>query len=158
MSLFWDAVSLTVVPVICTPIWLYLQTKELQYVPIITSIFITEIFISFSRQVPVLHPVMIRPAGAKNCNIYNLGGSYHGQIGMPSGHMMLTTCISFSFLFIYSRNKNTLRILYENPTEFGLTSIYVAFMAMSRVMRGCHNIPQVIAGFSLGYILAYLLY
>ena len=157
-AVFWDAVSLSIIPVIFAPIVLYIQTKNLKYAPIIVGTFMSEIFISFSRQVPVLHPVMIRPAGAKNCNIFNGGGSYDGQIGMPSGHMMLTTFITVSFLFMFSRTKNIGRIMSEKPQTGLAAGVYVVLMAISRVARGCHNIPQVIVGGLLGYALAFVLY
>jgi membrane-associated phospholipid phosphatase len=99
--MFWDLISLSLIPLILTPIGLYIKTKDLIYIPVIVSISITEILISFSRQLPVIHPVMLRPVGAKDCNLFNSGGSYDGQIGMPSGHVMLTTCISLSLLFAY---------------------------------------------------------
>ena len=158
MYIFWDAVSLSLIPLIAAPIGLYIRTKNTKYIPVIMSIVITEIIISFSRQLPAFHPVMMRPAGAKNCNLFNSGGSYYGQLAMPSGHMTLTTCISFSLLFIYSGTNNINTILKQKPLELVITITYIILMAISRVKRNCHNIPQVMVGSIFGYGLAYLLH
>jgi membrane-associated phospholipid phosphatase len=158
MSLFWDAISLSLIPLIAAPIGIYIRTKNPAYIPVIMSIVITEIIISFSRQLPVIHPVMLRPTGAKNCNIFNSGGSYDGQIGMPSGHMMLTTCLTFSMLFLYARTKNLKTLIVLKPIAGASATGYVILMGVSRLMRGCHNIPQVIMGGLLGFGLAYTLY
>ena len=158
MSLFWDAISLSLIPLIAAPIGIYIRTKNPAYIPVIVSIVITEIIISFSRQLPVIHTVMLRPAGAKNCNIFNAGGSYDGQIGMPSGHMMLTTCLTFSLLFLYARTKNLKTLVVSKSGAFAAACAYVILMGASRFMRGCHNIPQVIVGGLLGFGLAYVLY
>jgi len=68
--MFWDLISLSLIPLILTPISLYVKTKNQVYIPVIVSIVITEIIISFSRQLPVIHPVMLRPVGAKDCNLF----------------------------------------------------------------------------------------
>lgn len=158
MSIFWDAISLSLIPLIAAPISLYIRTKNAKYIPVIMSIIITEIIISFSRQLPAFHPVMLRPAGAKNCNLFNSGGSYDGQLAMPSGHMMLTTCLSISLLFLYAGTNNLKTIAVTNPVAFSSVIVYIFLMGGSRIMRGCHNIPQVIIGFLIGFGLAYSLY
>jgi membrane-associated phospholipid phosphatase len=158
MALFWDAISLSLIPLIATPIGLYIRTKDPKYIPVIMSIVITEIVISFSRQLPAFHPVMMRPSGAKNCNLFNSGGSYDGQLAMPSGHMMLTTCITFSILFLYARTKNLKTIAIAKPAALSSAIVYIFLMAGSRIMRGCHNISQVIIGGIIGFALAYVLY
>ena len=158
MYIFWDAVSLSLIPLIAAPIGLYIRTKNTKYIPVIMSIVITEIIISFSRQLPAFHPVMMRPVGAKNCNLFNSGGSYDGQLAMPSGHMMLTTCISFSLLFIYMGTTDLKTIAVINPAAFSSVIIYIFLMGGSRIMRGCHNIPQVLIGGLIGFALAYTLY
>ena len=156
--MFWDLISLSLIPLIFTPIGLYLKTKNQVYIPVIVSIVITEIIISFSRQLPAFHPSMIRPTNAKNCNLFNSGGDYSGKIGMPSGHVMLTTCISLSLLFIYTKTNNLYTIFKKYQAHITITSLYILLMGISRVKRNCHNIPQVIGGFILGYGLAYLLH
>jgi membrane-associated phospholipid phosphatase len=158
MSILWDTVSLSLIPLIITPIALYIRTKNPKFIPVLVSLVIIEIIISFSRQLPHFHPVMLRPAGAKDCNLFNSGGSYDGGIGMPSGHVMLTTTISLSLLFIYSGTNNLYTIFKNYPIEFTCTISYILLMAISRVKRNCHNIPQVIVGAILGYGLAYSLY
>ena len=156
--MFWNLISLSLIPLILTPISLYVKTKNQVYIPVIVSIVITEIIISFSRQLPIIHPVMLRPVGARDCNLFNSGGSYDGGIGMPSGHVMLTTCISLSLLFIYTKTNNLYTISKYYPIQFTITVLYILLMAISRVKRNCHNIPQVMGGFILGYGLAYLLH
>jgi membrane-associated phospholipid phosphatase len=158
MSLFWDGVSLSVIPLVLAPCAFYFKTGDKRYIRLIIGIIIAEILTKISRHVPVVHPVMLRPAGAKNCGIFNDGGSYEGRIGMPSGHVFITSFVTMYFVFIYCQSKNITEICRKKTEVITIGSFYILLMAISRVARGCHNIPQVIVGALLGYVLAYVLY
>jgi membrane-associated phospholipid phosphatase len=88
-----------------------------------------------------------RPDGARNCSLFNNGGLVDHKPGFPSGHV---TSISFLMNMLLLRNKDVSFkkiILYNVP---------ILIMAYARIMKGCHNLIQVIAGYILGYSIAHL--
>ena len=92
-------------------------------------------------------PIFKRPNGATNCSLFNNGGLVDHKPGFPSGHV---TSISFLMNMLLLRNKNiTLKkiILYNIP---------IFIMGYARIMKGCHNLIQIIAGYILGYSIANL--
>lgn len=96
-------------------------------------------FIKLAHSLPA-QGMLARPKGACNCGITNGGGSYEHRSGMPSGHVMTTTYI-LCMIAIKSNN------LYTSVVSVAL----IISMMVSRVVKKCHTIPQVIAGALLGF-------
>lgn len=94
-------------------------------------------------------PIFKRPDGAMNCSLFNTGGLVEYQSGFPSGHV---ANISFLMNILWFRSKHTdwkYIFAYNFP---------IILMGYARIMKGCHNLIQVIAGYLLGYIVAYIFY
>ena len=93
-----------------------------------------------------LYPsIFKRPSGAMNCNLFNTGGLVDYKSGFPSGHV--TDATFFSTMLILRKEITDIKtIFYYN--------IPVILMGYARIMKGCHNFIQVVAGYILGYILA----
>ena len=144
----WDIISLAVIPIFLLPYGLAIVKKDRAYAVIAVGTIICEIIVKLTRKLPVVHPVQLRPSGAKNCSILNRGGSYEGRIGMPSGHVLLTSYVLVS-LFLLSKPD-------EEPYFAVAATVGIIFMSMSRVIRTCHNVPQVIAGAMMGSIFAFV--
>ena len=94
-------------------------------------------------------PIFKRPDGAINCSLFNTGGLVDHKSGFPSGHV---TIVSFLMNIMRLRN-NT-----NSWSNIILYNIPVVLMGYARIMKGCHNLIQVIAGYLLGYCVAYILY
>jgi len=94
-------------------------------------------------------PIFKRPDGATNCNLFNAGGCVDHLSGFPSGHVATISVFMEMLLLRSSHNSLTHYILYKIP---------ILIVAYARVMKGCHNIIQVIAGYILGYVVANVLY
>lgn len=94
-------------------------------------------------------PIFKRPDGATNCGIFNTGGVVDYKSGFPSGHVAAISFIMNSLL-LNSRNSDIFNLFYYN-----VPAILVAY---ARVMKGCHNTIQVIAGYLLGYSVAYFIH
>jgi membrane-associated phospholipid phosphatase len=92
-------------------------------------------------------PIFKRPDGATNCGLFNTGGLLDHKSGFPSGHVTVISFIMNSFLLTKAPNMYNI-CLYNIP---------VLLVAYARVMGGCHNIIQVIAGYILGITIAYIL-
>jgi membrane-associated phospholipid phosphatase len=95
-------------------------------------------------------PIFKRPDGAINCSLFNSGGLVDHKSGFPSGHV---TVISFFMNILRMRNGSSgdwkSIIIYNAP---------IVLMGYARIMKGCHNFIQVVAGYLLGYGVANLLY
>jgi membrane-associated phospholipid phosphatase len=94
-------------------------------------------------------PIFKRPNGAMNCSLFNSGGLVDHKSGFPSGHV---TSISFLMNMLWLRNKK------HNWTSIFMYNFPIVLMGYARIMKGCHNLIQVIAGYVLGYVVAKLLY
>ena len=94
-------------------------------------------------------PIFKRPNGAMDCSLFNSGGLVDHKSGFPSGHV---TSISFLMNMLWLRNKK------NNWTSIFMYNFPIVLMGYARIMKGCHNFIQVVAGYLLGYVVAKLLY
>lgn len=88
-----------------------------------------------------------RPIGASDCSLFNNGGLVEHESGFPSGHV---TSVSFvmNYLYYQSSNKRKNNFIFNIPT---------ILVSIGRYMGNCHNIIQIIAGYLLGFSIAYLM-
>jgi|TARA_B110000967_G_C18873157_1_gene556644 membrane-associated phospholipid phosphatase len=95
-------------------------------------------------------PIFKRPNGAINCSLFNSGGLVDHKSGFPSGHVTAVSFLMNVWLF-RNGNKNDWKtyIIYNIP---------IALMACARIMKGCHNFIQVVAGYLLGYGIATIVF
>jgi len=151
---FWDLVSLCILVILALPVLLIVfdgdPTRRLQYLVVLIGILVCEIIIKITRIVLPKQGVFLRPSNAVNCSLYNRGGNYAGRVGMPSGHVALTTFVLCSILYIYKSNAN------HSPIVYVLVVLMIGLMCMSRYYRHCHNIPQIVMGFVLGILLTWI--
>ncbi len=153
---FWDIISLCLFAVLLLPLVLFVFDKHLTHqflhLLLIIGIVICELIIKVTRLVFPKVGVFLRPAGAVNCNICNGGGDYTGKVGMPSGHVALTTFVFCALLQIYnSRLKGLIRYV-----AYAVVITSICLMGLSRYYRKCHNIVQIITGVLLGIVLTWL--
>jgi membrane-associated phospholipid phosphatase len=88
-----------------------------------------------------------RPDKACDCNMYNSGGKVSNRPGFPSGHM---TAISVVMNYYLLKKQNLTKfdvIIYNIPC---------LLVAIGRYYKNCHNIVQIIAGYLLGLVIAFI--
>lgn len=150
LSTIWDAISLLVVPVVILPPCLFLLTQKNVYARITLGALLATAFIAMTRVLPwppATYAYAKRPDDAANCSTWNTGGSYTGQIGMPSGHVLLTAYVAVALTsHLYSLTHVSSKFLGAVIAS----GILVVLMAISRVKRRCHTLSQVIVGGILG--------
>ena len=86
-----------------------------------------------------------RPQGAKNCNLMCNDGAQSGQPGMPSGH---SSEVAFFSGFYYQQT--------TNPIIRSLLVGYAGLVMLSRYIKRCHTINQIVAGALLGLSLSWI--
>ena len=92
-----------------------------------------------------------RPNGATNCDAINQGGKTDKN-GFPSGHTMFATFVFVYTLYECLRIKSELGYVLWSPIV--VTGAFFIAMPITRVLIGCHTIPQVFGGFIFGVIWA----
>tara|TARA_Y100000389_G_scaffold124154_1_gene121506 strand:+ start:331 stop:849 length:519 start_codon:yes stop_codon:yes gene_type:complete len=92
-----------------------------------------------------------RPKGAMNCSSYiNCSNKLSKSYGMPSGHSQsMGVFLGFWLFYMWDKHKgqslSTLNLI--GALCILITSIFVLY---SRVVIGCHSVPQVVVGFIIG--------
>jgi membrane-associated phospholipid phosphatase len=125
----------------------YLGTlDDLDFKFYISYLFVTLIG-EFIKMLPCpkpLYQITRRPAEACNCDILSKGGKVVvGTPGFPSGHMMTVT---FFCLFIMTRYNLS---IYQKQ----LLYLLMPLTAWARIHKRCHNIFQILGGFSFGFLI-----
>jgi len=143
----WDLISLSVLIAPYTGIYNLLDGK----IELLISLFLC---LTIEKNIKRLTHKWIphifkRPDGALDCSILNDGGPVGDRGGFPSGHV--ATASLFANLY-YLNNENA-----DNNT-FLLYNLFPLIMGIARYMKGCHNIYQIIAGYVLGFSIAYGFY
>ena len=127
----WDIISLTLIPLILSPIYFWYSTQNTYHLVGFAGIMITSLSVDFLKK--FIFPNQHRPPKAKGCDLFCLHETDEDRPGMPSGH-----AATVAFYGTFYSIKNPLYI------------IYVILMAASRYMKNCHSIPQIIAGLLFG--------
>ncbi len=86
-----------------------------------------------------------RPKGAKDCDLLCKDGNQEGQPGMPSSHSAL---VAYFAGFYYQQTNNILVRAF--------LILYAGLVMMSRYVKRCHTINQIIVGSILGLSLSWL--
>lgn len=128
-------VSSLVIPIFCLPLIRFYLTNQTKYLYIFRSTCILAIAIQLSRMLLPKYKCLLRPQLARDCNVLNKGGDCSKCIGMPSGHMLIST---FVLVSMYGINVYVIGVLF--------------FMGASRMRKKCHTFNQVIVGCIVGLL------
>jgi len=121
-------------------------------VVLVTGLVISIFFHDFIKELTTgwYAPIFKRPNGATNCSLFNSGGLVDHKSGFPSGHV---TAISFLMNIWLFRNGNK-----NDWKTYLMYNIPIMLMGYARIMKGCHNFIQVVAGYLLGYGVASIVF
>ena len=86
----------------------------------------------------------VRPKGAKDCNLLCNDGNQSGRPGMPSSHS--ASVAFFSGYYFQQTTNNFIKILLVS---------YAGLIMMSRYVKECHTINQIVVGAILGLSLSW---
>lgn len=85
-----------------------------------------------------------RPEGAKDCNLLCNDGNQSGKPGMPSSH---SSSVAFFSGFYYQQT--------DNKFIRGALVVYAGLVMLSRYLKKCHSISQILVGALLGVSLSW---
>lgn len=85
-----------------------------------------------------------RPEGAKDCNLFCNDGNQAGRPGMPSSH---SAEVAFFSGFYYQQTESKI-------VKWGLV-LYAGAVMLSRYIKRCHTINQIVVGAILGLSLSW---
>jgi len=141
MPTIYDIVSLSIIPIMLYPFFIDRDT----YLQVGAIVAILLHFLIKMVTGSICPNICKRPDGARDCGLLNNGGLVDTQSGFPSGHV---TSISYLFTYLLLKKKHydTFDILLYILPSFA--------MGISRYMRGCHTIIQIVAGYLLGVTVA----
>lgn len=86
-----------------------------------------------------------RPHGATDCNMLCNDGNQSGRPGMPSSH---SASVAFFYGF-YAQQPST------NPVISNLLLGYALLVMLSRYIKRCHSLSQIVVGATLGLSLSW---
>jgi membrane-associated phospholipid phosphatase len=134
ISTLWDIVSLSIIPLILSPLYFWYTTKNTFHLIGFAGVVLTSLSVDALKR--YIFPSQHRPRGAKGCDLFCIHETDENRPGMPSGH-----AATVAFYGIFYNIKSPIYL------------IYVLLMAVSRYMKNCHSIPQIVAGLLFGAVM-----
>lgn len=127
------------------PIFLYLLNPSMLHIKGFIGIILTPFIADLIKKYITISDYP-RPDGAKDCDLFCMDGNQTGRPGMPSGH---TATVVF-FTAYYFKETNNIYLKF-------LMILYTALIMLSRYLKRCHTINQIVGGTILGLIVAGIL-
>lgn len=134
---FWDYISMSTGLLYFIPLLFYIQTNSLQHIKYLIG-FITTIVSSEYIKLNIIKDTSVRPSKAYNCNLLCTDGAQGGKPGMPSSH-----AASVAYIITCYASKQT-------PIINLIMILYGILVAISRYIKHCHTINQIIGGTLFG--------
>ena len=146
MNSIYNTISSSILIAYFVPIFLTIYKSDIAQLKGFVGVFATTFFVDILK----LHVIGMsnpRPAGARDCNLFNTDGPQSGAPGMPSGHA--ATAAFFAGYYFQETNNVYLRILLI---------AYAILIMYSRYMKHCHTIPQLLVGSIIGIAGSYIVH
>jgi len=142
--MIWDLISSSTVFLYIITIGLYIYTKNTVHLIACIGLAGIVTFTEFIKYTVVGYSNP-RPRGAKNCNLWCNDGIQEGQPGMPSSHAA-TVAFFAAYYAIPSYE-------YDAMIIRGGLLVYAILVILSRYVKRCHSVEQLIVGALLGALL-----
>lgn len=146
MELVANVVSLTIFLPIVIPILMYIEHADPFYLELPAGIFAAVAGVELFKRVVGSAGFLGRPVGARDCDLFCIGGPAAGKPGFPSGHM---TSVTMFVTAMWRRGQNEWVLWIGIP--------WILVMAWARWAQRCHSPLQIIAGVLFGFLMATLI-
>ena len=138
-----NAVSLSSAAGVALPLSLWTWTADSRYFALSVTVVLAAIGTEWLKHAVVWAGAGAwsrRPVGAKDCDMWCVGGPVGGAPGFPSGHMMTATLLVTG-----------LWLITRSPVVLWVGVPWVLAMAWARWAKQCHSVVQIVAGAVLGW-------
>jgi membrane-associated phospholipid phosphatase len=136
-----DTISISILIVYLFPAYMFILYKHIWWLCFLLAVISANIVV---EGVKGLLPYG-RPAGAKGCDLFCIGGGVGGEPAFPSGHMTATT------MFV------GVMWLHYGHTYILVAGIpWILAMGWSRWVKRCHTWQQVVGGIFTGTVFSYI--
>lgn len=162
-----DYISVGPIVVYFYLIYSFLTNPYKNFIDIILGFYIlgADFFVHYLKQInypKFMYNITRRPKDAFNCDILSRKGKPKvGAPGFPSGHM--TTISLFAMFMILGkyelykkRNISFKDFIYREKYFLATNILIILLTAWARYYKNCHTLLQILCGFLLGTILAYI--
>lgn len=139
-----DLASMSVLLGYIIPPILFAATKNVIHLKAFIGLLATSV-ISESLKYNFIKNLSPRPFGATDCNLFCNDGNQAGRPGMPSSHSAEAAFIVGYYYQLIDNKYVRLSLLF-----------YAASIMLSRYLKSCHSIPQIIVGALLGLFLSWI--
>jgi membrane-associated phospholipid phosphatase len=139
-----DAISVSLILAFAVPIVAFIRGRDIWWLWLLGGLLVINFSVEAVKPLFSTNPPFCRPAGAKACDIFCMGGSVGGAPGFPSGHMTNTTLFAAS-------------LCYRYPSFVWIGVPWIGAMGWSRWVKECHNLTQIVGGLFTGLGAAALL-
>jgi membrane-associated phospholipid phosphatase len=102
-------------------------------------------YISEGIKYGIIKNYSVRPKGARDCDAFCRDGNQSGKPGMPSSH---SATMAFFTVFYIGQTQN---VFLKSAII-----IYSSLVILSRYLKRCHTVNQILIGTILGSFLGYL--
>lgn len=140
-----DLVSISVILLYIIPIVLYLITNNSIHITALLGVAGTTV-LSETLKHQFIKEASPRPIGASDCNLLCNDGNRSGKPGMPSSHS--AQAAFFSGYYIQLTDNIFIKLILI---------VYAISIMISRYIKRCHSIEQIIVGGILGLSLSWIL-
>ena len=138
MHSIYNTISSSILLAYFVPLFLTIYKSDLRQLKGFVGVFTTTFFVDILK-LHVIGTSDPRPAGARDCNLFNTDGPQSGAPGMPSGHA--ATAAFFAAYYFKELSNVYVRILLL---------AYAALIIYSRYIKRCHTISQLLVGTAIG--------
>lgn len=139
-----NAVSMTYIAGVAVPaaLWLRSEGQDVWFLWLILTVLGTGVAVEWFKRGLVWIGAGAwtrRPVGARNCDLWCVGGPAGGAPGFPSGHMTAATLLVSALWF-----------RLQEPVVLWIGVPWIVAMGWARWVKGCHSVLQIVVGAALG--------
>jgi len=135
-------VSSTIFSSLMIPIMFYAGYRDTFYLKLLGGLVMANVVVEFVKPMCGSSGFFGRPAEARRCDAFCIGGAVGGVPGFPSGHM---TNVSLLISALWFHTRQPIVLIVGVP--------WIGAMAWARWRTRCHNWQQIIAGTCVGTVL-----
>jgi membrane-associated phospholipid phosphatase len=138
-----NAVSMTSMVGVALPLALWVWAADSRYLALSVTVILAAVGVEWLKHVVIWAGAGAwsrRPVGARDCDLWCVGGPVGGAPGFPSGHMTTATLLVTG-----------LWLITRSPVVMLVGVPWTLAMAWARWVKRCHSVVQIVGGALVGF-------